>query len=1073
MKVLLEDKNKTVEIPDGLAPDKIESELRKFYTPEELYGSTTFQEREGYRVRKGRSTVDDGKLWHDAAMGKITLDIADQKSKEITGEFTQENDEKYAAYNWKERFAGVPTEMAPYMLDSAIQGSLYGESLGAAAAGAALLGGQAGPQALLPEEIVTVPMAYIGGKAVGQAYGTWMNAAKVEGGGIFKSMVKDGIDPDTARNYAIPAGYLVGAIELLQVERLIPGFGRKGITELLKTAAKKGGKTTASQAIAKFAGRLTKNLAATTSIETGQEMTQELIGIVAEVGAAIHEDMASEEGYLGPGPEEIKDRLQETLVSSLFGFPLLGLPGSVHNTVSLHGRDKFVDRVRTKQAEKSREAVTELIEQASTFDDFNEFEASLAKTDESSPDGESQPVIDDAYANKLGYDNRTLLLEATWNESRDLQGEHIYEENYNKEGGDQSLKENVVEKYKSVEESISRIIEPVSTRLKEISPKLMNKLRRHTYDLKQQVLKDEKAVKPFLNKYKEMSDRDQSDLDLALKNGDKPKIDEIIDRNKMTKEFESVKSMLSSARQRATASGLDVGEISDYFPRKVKDHKGMLKFFSKQKDWSEIQEAIKKEENKFGKISDIEKAEIINTMIRGFQNKGQSKPGNIKSRKISVVTPDLNDFYDDSPQALVNFIYKMNDYIETRRFFGKSAKSEKYYNKRNFLGPEISEETMRDSVGNIVMELLASGDIKGEDAEKVEDILFARFSPKGTSKGVSTVKNISYIETMGSFTSAITQFADIFLSLYKNGFYKTGKALAKKLTGQKVITKEDIGIEGIVEEFTDKSRSGKALQAVFKMIGFNWVDKLGKETFINAAFDKLSEKAKKGDKKFLAQMEEVFGDESKQVMADLKSKNASENVKFLLFSELADVQPISLDEMPEGYLRGGNWRILYMLKTFTIKQIDIFRNDVFNLMRTDPVKASQNLIRLSALLIAANATTDLLKNILLGKPLESDDEEEDNAMWMALLDNMLRLFGLSKYNFKAAKDQGIVEGIADVVLPPIFSTTKDVSKDITSATKEDSEFEPHQAETIQRIPLFGKFYYWWFGGGRKKIEDAE
>src|SRR3990167_739569 len=100
MKVLLEDKNQTVDIPDGLSPEKIETELRKFYTPEELYESTTFAEREGYRIRKGRSTVDDGKNWYEAMVGTIPIEKAQERSLELNTEFTQENDEKYQAYNW-------------------------------------------------------------------------------------------------------------------------------------------------------------------------------------------------------------------------------------------------------------------------------------------------------------------------------------------------------------------------------------------------------------------------------------------------------------------------------------------------------------------------------------------------------------------------------------------------------------------------------------------------------------------------------------------------------------------------------------------------------------------------------------------------------------------------------------------------------------------------------------------------------------------------------------------------------------------------------------------------------------
>lgn len=1046
MRVLLEDKNQTVDIPDGLSPEKMESELRKFYTPEELYGATTFAEREGYRVRKGRSVVDDGKNWNQAMNGEITLDVADQRSKEFTSEFTKENDEKHQAYNWPERFAGATTELAPYMADSAIQGTVYGEGMGVAAAGAALIGGQAGPQALLPEELVTVPAAYIAGKSVGQAWGTWMNASKVESGQIFKSMVQDGIDPNTARNYAAPAGYLVGAIELLQVERLLPGFGRKGITDLLKAAAKKGGSKTADT-LAKFSGRLAKNLAVTTAVETAQEETQELIGIVAEVGAAIHEDMATGEGYTGPESAEVKQRLQDTLTQSLLGFPLLGLPGSVHNTVSLHGKEKFADRLITKKGQKSLNLeLTEYIEQASQATDFQEFQDSLGEE------------IDDKFANKHGFDNRVLMEEAIWNQSRSLQGEHIYEENFRLQEESGGPMEKVVEGFRTVEKSISRIMEPISTRLKQISPKLKNKMRRYEFNLKQRVLQDEKMVKPFLEGYKKLSEKDKADIDLAFKNSDKEKIDEILNRNNLGKAFEPVRVALDALHARAKETGLDVGYIKEYFPRQVKDVKGMLKFFQKQDTWPEMVKAIKEKEVRLGrKMNDNEKAELLNTMLRGF--KGTGKPGNIKKREISVVTPQINQFYQDAPQALLNYIYKVNDYIEARRFFGKSA-----------LGSEMSEENLEDSIGNFVLDLLQGGEIKGVEAKDVEEILGARFSQKGTGKMTSAVKNISYIETMGSITSAITQIGDIAFSLYKNGFYKTGKALSKVLTGQAEISKEDIGIERIAEEFADKSKIAAAVTKVFKLVGLDFMDRLGKETQINAAFDKFSNLANKPTKKFIKQMDDIFGNEAEQVIKDLKTKTASENVKFLLFSELADVQPIALSEMPEQYLKGGNGRIFYMLKTYTIKQIDVFRNEVFIDFQKRPIEAMQNLVRLSAMLIIANATADFLKDLILGRPI---DDEDDDYMTTKLIDNLIRLFGLTKYSLYKFKKDGVSEGLSSIVIPPIFSTVTRGLKDIDKAMKDDGEFEPHQAEIIQSVPFLGKLYYWWFGGGRKKIEDKE
>ena len=203
-------------------------------------------------------------------------------------------------------------------------------------------------------------------------------------------MIEDGIDPKTAGTFAAPAGYVIGAIELLQIEKLIPGFGKKGISELVKQLAKKKVTGNLGKTLLKTSGRLAKNLAATTAIETTQELSQEIISITAEVGAGIYEDMATKEGYLGPDTEEVKKRLTETLTSSLLGFPLLGLPGSIHSTMSLHGRDKFVERVQTKRAEEA--LTTELsdqVEQASTFDNFKDFHESLPE------------IFDDKEANKL------------------------------------------------------------------------------------------------------------------------------------------------------------------------------------------------------------------------------------------------------------------------------------------------------------------------------------------------------------------------------------------------------------------------------------------------------------------------------------------------------------------------------------------------------------------------------------------------------------------------------------------------------------------------------------------------
>ena len=61
----------------------------------------------------------------------------------------------------------------------------------------------------------------------------------------------------------------------------------------------------------------------------------------------------------------------------------------------------------------------------------------------------------------------------------------------------------------------------------------------------------------------------------------------------------------------------------------------------------------------------------------------------------------------------------------------------------------------------------------------------------------------------------------------------------------------------------------------------------------------------------------------------------------LLYSRLLDFQPVALSEMPEYYLKAGNGRVFYMLKTYTLKQMDVFRKEVWHTMKNGdcPAKA--------------------------------------------------------------------------------------------------------------------------------------
>ncbi len=583
---------------------------------------------------------------------------------------------------------------------------------------------------------------------------------------------------------------------------------------------------------------------------------------------------------------------------------------------------------------------------------------------------------------------------------------------------------------------------PLSTRLAKIDPRLRDVMRKFEFNKGLTTHRNIQQAAPFMNKLEAMPVEESSKLDMALKNVDIETINEIVDRNNIRKEYEEVRSTLDDIYNRAKEVGLDVSYIDDYFPRRVNDVEGFLDYLKNSENWSAIDKAIKAEEKATGApMNSEERAEFINKMLRGYGDSQLriAKPSNTKSRKIQILDENMNAFYKNSNTTLQEYIVAMESAIAARKFFGLGGKN------------------VEDSIGAYVRDLVDNGIITHEQEKEVRAIVDARFKERGTRGIWNFYKNLGYIYTMGSPISAITQIGDLAFSLYENGFYDSAQGLKSTFSKNK-ITKQKLGIDPIIEEFSDRSKAGKAVTKIFKLIGLEAMDNMGKETIINGAMNKLSREANANNPELDKELKRVFGSEANKVKEDLKAKEPSDDVKYLLFSRLAKYQPIALSEMPEYYSKGGNLRILYMLKSYTIKQLDVFHNEVFMQMKTDPKKAFGNLVKLAAALAAMNAGADVIKDVLLGRPIKLAD---------VAVDNILRLVGFSKYTLYKAKKEGLIDAAYSTVLPPV-PFIDDILRDMKSKKKEVKDYKIWNS-----LPFVGKFYYWWFGGGREVIEKEE
>ena len=602
---------------------------------------------------------------------------------------------------------------------------------------------------------------------------------------------------------------------------------------------------------------------------------------------------------------------------------------------------------------------------------------------------------------------------------------------------------------------LERLAGEISTRARNINPKIEGALRRFEFSTKTALNRDLQRVNGFLKKFHDLKKSMPTDyrrLDFALKNRDAVEIKRLTEKHKMTEEYAQATDLLDEIYVKATDAGLDVGYLKDYFPRVIKDRKRMVEYFYGIEEWSYIEEFLKEKEMQIGRALTVdEKGRAIGEFLLRVRSGTMPVPANVKKRLVETITPEINKFYGDSLDSLVSYITEMNESIQTRAFFGRYANEFK------------SLDQVENVIGSYVLGMIKDKEISAIQEQELSEILKARFvNNRGTRGFVSLVKNMSYIETMGSFISAVTQIGDLAFTLHKNGFYRTVSAMSDILRNKQVVTRKDIGLDMPSEEFMERGNLGKAVSWVFRAVGIESIDTMGKETFLNASLARLQEVAQAPENKLKQEFQHIFGEETDQVIQDLKNKVYSNNVKMLLFSELSNIQPISLSEMPEYYLTSGNLRVFYMLKSYTIKQIDAFRREAFEKIGKPETRAEgfKNLITLSAALMLMNAGADVIKALLLGRPIDPND-----LFW----DNFLRLLGLTKFNIYKFKEEGITGGLASYILPPAFGFVTAIYKDVSNAFSEDPKDFGKQ-EIVKSVPIAGKFYYWWFGGGADKSE---
>lgn len=251
-----------------------------------LLGTGLFSDRTKLKSTLGSLMDQEGIAWAEASnTGDFT------KAKEITmkiekilteyPEMTKDLD--YNKRSVTQRIGNFfrtavegTAEMLPTMINAQVEGFKMGAPTALGFMGGAVIGGQMGPQALAPEEILTVPGAGIIGYKIGSTTGVANHMYSVEKGQAYKAMIEEGVPADIANRYATIVGAANAGLELLQLDELMKSvklIGNLGEDMMSETVSKYLKKNGVAQ-IQKYIGSVGK--------ETTQEVAQEMVTMTGE-----------------------------------------------------------------------------------------------------------------------------------------------------------------------------------------------------------------------------------------------------------------------------------------------------------------------------------------------------------------------------------------------------------------------------------------------------------------------------------------------------------------------------------------------------------------------------------------------------------------------------------------------------------------------------------------------------------------------------------------------------------------------------------------------------------------------
>jgi len=607
----------------------------------------------------------------------------------------------------------------------------------------------------------------------------------------------------------------------------------------------------------------------------------------------------------------------------------------------------------------------------------------------------------------------------------------------------------------------TRLIEGLSSRIKEHSPKVWQELRKYEANLAAQMQQRKDTVAPFMKALSSYSSKTQTKINTRLVNGDYKGAKKLMTKGG-TKELDDVSKMVTADGKHLETLVDGFKALKGYFPRKVKNLEGLRKAIgnASPKAANELkiglEAALKKEGvNSIGELSE----NAMTTLVTKATNKAYPRVlGGAKAhRSVQEIPPELMKFYENANTSLLSYVESTTRSFEKSKLLGTSNLRAGKIDLKSPLYRTLGRELQRGRLSSA-----AETDLKS--------MLQTRFTvgEQSMHKGLSAIKDIGYMSTLGQFRSAATQLKDIGTAAYLHGTLDTIKAVLNF----KSTRVHDAGlIDTVSAEMSDVGNLRKWLNRTLKLSGFRAVDRFGKKVLMEASSTRGAKLAStpKGQKLLLKKYGEAYGDDFPQLLNSLKNGTDDWTTDLYRWHEISDTQPVSLLELPSAYLNNPDMRIAYALKSFGLKQLTLLHNNIVKRAKKgDKLGATREALKYAAFIGVAGGTVDEAKDWMAGEGFEMSDIPDN------ILENLTSLFFINSYSIGDIEKGDFAAVAGGLITPPTSVLTggiKDINREMQGIPIGESEAP---INLIKTMPVVGRVIYDWVLGGREKaIERAD